>query len=63
VAVRAFFVRLGGFDHLVFTTGESLQLESLASTDIEAARSSHDRSDRMATGAEGPLTGHARVRG
>lgn len=37
-AVRALFARLGGFDHLVFTAGESLQLEPLASTDIEAAR-------------------------
>ena len=37
-AVRAFFVGLGSFDHLVFTAGESLQLDPLASIDIEAAR-------------------------
>jgi NAD(P)-dependent dehydrogenase (short-subunit alcohol dehydrogenase family) len=37
-AVRALFAQLGSFDHLVFTAGESLQLESLASTDVEVAR-------------------------
>jgi NAD(P)-dependent dehydrogenase (short-subunit alcohol dehydrogenase family) len=37
-AVRAFFARLGSFDHLVFTAGESLQLDRLASINIEAAR-------------------------
>jgi NAD(P)-dependent dehydrogenase (short-subunit alcohol dehydrogenase family) len=38
-AVRELFTRLGNFDHVVFTAGESLQLEPLASTDIDAARS------------------------
>jgi NAD(P)-dependent dehydrogenase (short-subunit alcohol dehydrogenase family) len=37
-AVRAVFARLGNFDHLVFTAGESLQLDRLANTDIEGAR-------------------------
>jgi NAD(P)-dependent dehydrogenase (short-subunit alcohol dehydrogenase family) len=37
-AVRALFARIGSFDHLVFTAGESLQLDRLASIDIEAAR-------------------------
>jgi NAD(P)-dependent dehydrogenase (short-subunit alcohol dehydrogenase family) len=37
-ATRAFFARLGGFDHLVFTAGETLQLGTLATTDIDAAR-------------------------
>ena len=37
-AVRAFFARLGSFDHLVFTAGESLRLDHLASMDVEAAR-------------------------
>lgn len=37
-AVRALFAKLGGFDHLVFTAGESLQLGDLADTDIAAAR-------------------------
>jgi len=37
-AVQALFARLGDFDHLVFTAGETLQLGSLASTDVEAAR-------------------------
>jgi len=37
-AVRALFARLGGFDHLVFTAGETLQLGSLASTEVAAAR-------------------------
>ena len=36
--VRALFAKLGGFDHLVFTAGESLQLGDLADTDIAAAR-------------------------
>jgi NAD(P)-dependent dehydrogenase (short-subunit alcohol dehydrogenase family) len=37
-AVRAVFERLGKFDHLVFTAGESLQLDRLTNTDIEAAK-------------------------
>ncbi|MET8243645.1 SDR family oxidoreductase [Streptomyces sp. NPDC005202] len=37
-AVRAFFGRIGGFDHLVYTAGESLLLESLAESDLPRAR-------------------------
>jgi NAD(P)-dependent dehydrogenase (short-subunit alcohol dehydrogenase family) len=37
-AIEALFARLGAIDHLVFTAGEALQLETLANTDIEAAR-------------------------
>jgi NAD(P)-dependent dehydrogenase (short-subunit alcohol dehydrogenase family) len=37
-ATRALFARLGSFDHLVFTAGETLQLGSLATTDLDAAR-------------------------
>jgi NAD(P)-dependent dehydrogenase (short-subunit alcohol dehydrogenase family) len=37
-AIEALFLRLGSFDHLVFTAGENLQLESLASIDVEVAR-------------------------
>jgi NAD(P)-dependent dehydrogenase (short-subunit alcohol dehydrogenase family) len=37
-ATRALFTRLGSFDHLVFTAGETLQLGSLATTDVDAAR-------------------------
>ncbi len=37
-AVQALFKGLGGFDHLVFTAGETLQLGSLAMADVEAAR-------------------------
>src|SRR4051794_21875051 len=37
-AVRDLFARLGAFDHLVFTAGETLQLGSLADTDLDAAR-------------------------
>lgn len=37
-ATRALFARLGSFDHLVFTAGETLQLGSLATTDVDAAR-------------------------
>src|ERR1700719_2617124 len=35
---QALFARLGSFDHLVFTAGETLQVGSLATTDIDAAR-------------------------
>ncbi|WP_217555162.1 SDR family oxidoreductase [Streptomyces sp. GbtcB6] len=37
-AVRGFFTRLGAYDHLVYTAGDSLLLESVAGTDIAAAR-------------------------
>jgi len=37
-AMQELFARLGSFDHLVFTAGKTLQLGSLASTDIAAAR-------------------------
>jgi NAD(P)-dependent dehydrogenase (short-subunit alcohol dehydrogenase family) len=37
-AVQALFARLGAFDHLVFTAGETLQLGNLADTDLAAAR-------------------------
>lgn len=37
-AVQALFAGVGGFDHLVFTAGEALQLGSLAETDVAAAR-------------------------
>ena len=36
--VMALFAGLGAFDHLIFTAGETLQLGSLASSDVEAAR-------------------------
>lgn len=38
-AVRALFARLGHFDHLVFTAGETLKLGLLKDTDFETARS------------------------
>src|SRR6202451_4516110 len=37
-AVATFFSKLGSFDHLVFTAGDSLQLHDLASTDLQQAR-------------------------
>jgi NAD(P)-dependent dehydrogenase (short-subunit alcohol dehydrogenase family) len=37
-AIQALFARLDAFDHLVFTAGETLQLGSLASMDVQAAR-------------------------
>ncbi|MER6125081.1 SDR family oxidoreductase [Streptomyces sp. NPDC001795] len=37
-AVRRFFGRIGEFDHLVYTAGESLLLESLAESDLTRAR-------------------------
>jgi NAD(P)-dependent dehydrogenase (short-subunit alcohol dehydrogenase family) len=37
-AVATFFSKLGAFDHLVFTAGDSLQLHDLAATDLQQAR-------------------------
>src|SRR6202030_1159176 len=37
-AVATFFSKLGTFDHLVFTAGDSLQLHDLAATDLQQAR-------------------------
>jgi NAD(P)-dependent dehydrogenase (short-subunit alcohol dehydrogenase family) len=37
-AVRTFFQKLGSFDHLVFTAGDSLHLCDLARTDLQQAR-------------------------
>jgi len=36
--IRQMFARLGSFDHLVYTAGESLQLGDLKTTDLTAAR-------------------------
>ncbi|HEY1720127.1 MAG TPA: SDR family oxidoreductase [Magnetospirillaceae bacterium] len=41
-AVERFFATLGAFDHLVFTAGETLQLDTLAKTDLAAARQFFD---------------------
>src|SRR6266481_3689743 len=37
-AVATFFAKLGSFDHLVFTAGDSLHLHDLATTDLQQAR-------------------------
>src|SRR5580704_17048968 len=37
-AVETFFAKLGAFDHLVFTAGDSLHLQDLATTDLKQAR-------------------------
>jgi len=37
-AVATFFAKLGAFDHLVFTAGDSLHLRDLATTDLQQAR-------------------------
>src|ERR1700723_2856718 len=37
-ALESFFTNLGGFDHLVFTAGDTLQLNELARTDLKQAR-------------------------
>jgi NAD(P)-dependent dehydrogenase (short-subunit alcohol dehydrogenase family) len=37
-AVETFFTKLGAFDHLVFTAGDSLQLRDLADTDLQESR-------------------------
>ncbi|MFJ8790351.1 SDR family oxidoreductase [Streptomyces sp. NPDC102462] len=37
-AMRAFFERIGAFDHLVYTAGESLLMASVAESDLAQAR-------------------------
>src|SRR6201998_1965983 len=37
-AVESFFTNIGAFDHLVFTAGDSLQLNELANTNLKQAR-------------------------
>jgi NAD(P)-dependent dehydrogenase (short-subunit alcohol dehydrogenase family) len=37
-AVETLFAKLGAFDHLVFTAGDSLHLHDLANTDLKQAR-------------------------
>ena len=37
-AVETLFSKLGAFDHLVFTAGDSLHLQDLATTDLKQAR-------------------------
>ena len=37
-AVETLFTKLGAFDHLVFTAGDSLHLQDLATTDLKQAR-------------------------
>jgi NAD(P)-dependent dehydrogenase (short-subunit alcohol dehydrogenase family) len=37
-AVENLFTKIGAFDHLAFTAGDSLQLNSLAETDLKQAR-------------------------
>jgi NAD(P)-dependent dehydrogenase (short-subunit alcohol dehydrogenase family) len=41
-AVETFFTKLGAFDHLVFTSGDSLHLHDLATTDLKQARSAFE---------------------
>ena len=41
-AVETLFAKLGAFDHLVFTAGESLYLQDLAATDLNQARRAFD---------------------
>jgi NAD(P)-dependent dehydrogenase (short-subunit alcohol dehydrogenase family) len=36
--VKAWFAKIGAFDHLVYTAGETLQLGLLADTDVDTAR-------------------------
>jgi NAD(P)-dependent dehydrogenase (short-subunit alcohol dehydrogenase family) len=37
-AIETFFGKLGGFDHMVFTAGDTLHVNDLASTDLKNAR-------------------------
>lgn len=41
-AVEALFAKLGAFDHLIFTAGDSLHLRDLAATDFQYARRAFD---------------------
>jgi NAD(P)-dependent dehydrogenase (short-subunit alcohol dehydrogenase family) len=41
-AVETLFAKLGAFDYLVFTAGESLYLQDLAATDLKQARRAFD---------------------
>jgi NAD(P)-dependent dehydrogenase (short-subunit alcohol dehydrogenase family) len=41
-AIQDFFARLGDFDHLVFTAGDTLQLGEIATTDLEKAHRAFD---------------------
>jgi NAD(P)-dependent dehydrogenase (short-subunit alcohol dehydrogenase family) len=41
-AIQTFFQKLGDFDHLVFTAGDTLQLNELAATDLSKARHAFD---------------------
>src|SRR5712671_5308457 len=41
-AVETLFTKLGAFDHLVFTAGDSLHLQDLATTDLRQARRAFD---------------------
>jgi NAD(P)-dependent dehydrogenase (short-subunit alcohol dehydrogenase family) len=36
--IRTFFEKLGGFDHLVYTAGDTLQLNEVATADLKQAR-------------------------
>ncbi len=42
-AIATFFAKLGSFDHLVFTAGDSLHLRDLATTDLQQARRAFER--------------------
>jgi len=50
-AVETLFAKLGAFDHLVFTAGESLYLQDLAATDLKQARRAFDLRDWAALAA------------
>jgi NAD(P)-dependent dehydrogenase (short-subunit alcohol dehydrogenase family) len=41
-AIRDFFERVGAFDHLVYTAGESLNLGPIASTVVDEARAAYN---------------------
>jgi NAD(P)-dependent dehydrogenase (short-subunit alcohol dehydrogenase family) len=40
--IQKFFQKIGDFDHLVFTAGDTLQLNELAATDLTKARSAFE---------------------
>src|ERR1700720_190796 len=62
-AVETLFAKLGAFDHLVFTAGDSLHLHELATTDLKQARGAFELRYWAALGAVKYGSPHIRKEG
>ncbi len=62
-AVAAFFAKLGSFDHLVFTAGDTLQLNELVATDLTKARHAFELRYWAALAAVKYASPHIRIAG